>query len=66
MGGNVESKEAELAMLWVLNLSDGRHSLLEIAERSKLPFPTVHAAARTLETGGLLTAYSGTPPLGRT
>lgn len=56
MGGNVESKEAEFAMLWVLNLSDGHHSLLEIAERSKLPFPTVHMAARALETAGLLRA----------
>jgi aminopeptidase-like protein len=56
MGGNVESKDAELAMLWVLNLSDGRRSLLEIAERSKLAFPTVHAAARALETAGLLRA----------
>jgi aminopeptidase-like protein len=53
MGGNVESKEAELALLWVLNLSDGYHSLLDIAERSILPFPTVHAAARALETAAL-------------
>jgi aminopeptidase-like protein len=56
MGGNVESKEAELAMLWVLNLSDGVHSLLEIAERSKLAFPAVRAAAWALETAGLLRA----------
>ena len=28
----------ELALLWVLNLSDGRHSLLDIAERSGLEF----------------------------
>ena len=27
---------SELALLWVLNLSDGRHSLLDIAERSGL------------------------------
>ena len=56
MGGNVESKEAELAMLWVLNLSDGRRSLLDVAERSKLAFPAVRAAARDLETAGLLRA----------
>src|SRR5262249_2766732 len=29
------------ARLWVLNLSDGEHSLLDIAERSRLPFSTV-------------------------
>ena len=56
MGGNVESKEAELAMLWVLNLSDGYHSLLEIAERSKLAFTTVRTAARALEAANLLRA----------
>ena len=26
------------AALWILNLADGRHSLLDIAERAKLPF----------------------------
>ena len=53
-GGNVESTEAELAMLWVLNLSDGHHSLLEVAERSKLTFAAVRAAALALEAAGLL------------
>jgi len=66
MGGNVESKEAELAMLWVLNLSDGRHSLLDVAERSALAFPAVHAAARALETAGLLTVRPDAPRQGGT
>ncbi len=61
MGGNVESKEAELAMLWVLNLSDGRHSILDVAERSKLAFPAVRAATRALETAGLLSARPDAP-----
>jgi aminopeptidase-like protein len=61
MGGNVDSKEAEFAMFWVLNLSDGRHSLLDIAERSKLTFPAVCAAAHALEKAGLLTAEPETP-----
>ena len=61
MGGNVESKEAELAMLWVLNLSDGRHSLLDIAEKSKLGFPEVSAAARALEGSGLLSPLQSLP-----
>jgi aminopeptidase-like protein len=60
MGGNVESKEAELAMLWVLNLSDGRHSLLDIAERSKLAFPALCIAAQALERSGLLIAQPET------
>ena len=60
LGGNIQSKNAELAMLWVLNLSDGQHSILDIAERAEIPFPTVHAAAMALETAGLLVeSHSG-------
>jgi len=54
LGGIERRRDAELALLWVLNYSDGRHSLLDIAERSRLPFGAVHAAARALESTGLL------------
>ena len=47
MGGS-PIQQLELAMLWVLNLSDGRHGLLDIAERAGLPFHTIHAAAQLL------------------
>jgi aminopeptidase-like protein len=43
-----------LALLWVLNLSDGNHSLLDVAERSKMPFAAILAAATALEDAGLL------------
>ncbi|MBZ5707066.1 MAG: DUF4910 domain-containing protein [Acidobacteriia bacterium] len=47
--------EAEInARLWVLNLSDGEHSLLDVAERSGLPFATVKDAAEILSQSGLL------------
>lgn len=42
------------ARLWVLNLSDGDHSLLDIAERSGLPFSEIRKAADVLREGGLL------------
>ena len=42
------------ARLWVLNLSDSRHSLLDIAERSGLPFSAISAAAELLQQEGLL------------
>lgn len=42
------------ARLWVLNLSDGEHSLLDIAERSGLPFSAISDAAEALSEGGLL------------
>lgn len=44
----------ELAMLWVLNLSDGSNSLLDIAERSRLSFTAVHNAANLLCRHSLL------------
>lgn len=39
---------------WVLSFSDGAHSLLDIAERAKLPFHEVLQAARALQAVGLL------------
>ena len=51
--GNSMGQEIH-ARLWVLNLSDGLHSLLDIAERSDLPFAAVHEAAVALCEGGLL------------
>lgn len=38
----------QLAMLWVLNFSDGAHSLLDIAEKSGIEFPLIRAAADVL------------------
>ncbi len=52
-GGGPQEAE-ELAMLWVLNLADGRHSLLDIAERSRLPFGAIGRAAERLAAHGLL------------
>ncbi|MDQ7844468.1 MAG: DUF4910 domain-containing protein [Armatimonadota bacterium] len=54
MGGRVERSAGELALLWVLNLSDGHHSLLDVAERSGLPFSVVKSAADALVGAGLL------------
>jgi aminopeptidase-like protein len=54
MGGNVENSAIELALLWVLNLSDGSSSLLDIAERARLRFDLVSRAAALLEKSGLL------------
>lgn len=44
----------ELPMLWVLNQADGEHTLLDVAQRSKLPFKEIRAAADALENAGLL------------
>jgi aminopeptidase-like protein len=42
------------ALLWTLNLADGAHTLLEIAERGSLPFAAVRAAADVLLEAGLV------------
>ncbi|MBN1559406.1 DUF4910 domain-containing protein [candidate division KSB1 bacterium] len=54
LGGETNAKERQLAMLWVLNLSDGRHDLLEIAEKSKIRFQTINQVTRQLENAHLL------------
>ncbi|SFW47181.1 DUF4910 domain-containing protein [Amycolatopsis australiensis] len=54
LGGRSDAKQAQMAMLWVLNLSDGEHSLLDIAERAGLDFDIVDVAARALHDAGLV------------
>lgn len=54
LGGRSDAKTAQLAMLWVLNLSDGEHSLLDIAERAGLSFDAIADAAAALCGAGLL------------
>jgi len=46
--GGVEGRIDDLALLWVLNLSDGSHSLLDIAERSGCTFNMIRRAADAL------------------
>jgi aminopeptidase-like protein len=60
MGGHGDSRQSELAMLWILNLCDGRHTLLDIAERARLPFAVVRRVTSVLEGQGLLRRVSAT------
>ena len=43
-----------LARLWALNLSDGQHPVLDIAERAGIPFAAVCATVELLSQNGLL------------
>jgi aminopeptidase-like protein len=54
LGGNTSAKAFEMALLWVLNFSDGQHSLLDIAERAGAPFAQIRDAAAALARSGLL------------
>jgi aminopeptidase-like protein len=53
-GGQRVGEFDELALLWVLNQSDGSNDLLGIAERSGMKFSKVRGAAEALEKAGLL------------
>jgi aminopeptidase-like protein len=54
VGGDKSVAAANMGLLWVLNLSDGNQSLLDIAEKADLTFKQIHSAARTLQQHGLL------------
>ena len=56
VGGDKNAAAANMAMLWILNLSDGKHSLLDIAERADLPFDVVRRTAQLLRERDLLAA----------
>jgi aminopeptidase-like protein len=48
LGGLQSTQVTQMALLWLLNLSDGKHSLLEIAERANLRFSILKTAADVL------------------
>lgn len=54
IGGYADVQTLQLALLWVLNFSDGTHSLLDIVERSGLVWAVIKQAAHTLVAHGLL------------
>ncbi len=54
LGGDKEAPANNMALLWVLNLADGVHSLLDMAERANLPFQVIADAARRLQEKELL------------
>ena len=54
IGGQSNTFVNQMALLWVLNFSDGRHTLLDIAERSGLKFDNISNASDVLFKNGLL------------
>ena len=57
-GAPREEESFQRALLWVLNLADGGHSLLDVAERADLPFAVVASAASALLDADLLEEQS--------
>jgi aminopeptidase-like protein len=56
IGGKSDSKIKQLAILWILNLSDGNNSLLDISNRSGVEFEIIKDTADILVDHGLLAA----------
>jgi aminopeptidase-like protein len=59
LGGGHHGEQQQLALLWVLNQSDGTTELLDVAERSGLSFALLAEAADRLEAAGLLAQRQG-------
>ncbi len=51
---SLDNKQMQLALLWILNLSDGNNSLFTISEKSKLEYRLLVKAADLLEQHNLL------------
>jgi aminopeptidase-like protein len=47
-GGNNDGKEFQMALLWTLNLSDGKHTILDISKRSAIHFSIIKEAVDRL------------------
>jgi len=54
LGGRTETSVSEIAMFWILNLSDGEHDLLDVAERAGLPFCLIKDVSDVLRQHELL------------
>ncbi|MDR4495752.1 MAG: DUF4910 domain-containing protein [Nitrospirales bacterium] len=54
LSGQAERGQKEMALFWILNMSDGAHSLLDVAERANIPFALIKQTADLLEDNGLL------------
>ena len=54
LSGQKDHAVAQMALLWVLNQSDGRHSLLDIAELSGIAFDQLVLAAEAARQADLI------------
>lgn len=54
ISGDPEGPRKTMSLLWVLNLSDGNHSLLDIARRSGLPYHSIVEGMERLRMADLV------------
>ena len=55
MGGDNERVERQMAMLWILNLADGEHTLQDIADRAGIEITRIREVAELLLQHALIT-----------
>lgn len=65
LGGDPDAGDKAMSMLWILNMSDGDHSLFEICERSGMGFRKMRTAADLLLEHGLLSEVRSRRPIER-
>ena len=63
IGGDDKGREKEMAILWVLNQSNGERSLLDIAERSGQSYGAILEAVRALVEAELLEPVRDVDPV---
>ncbi len=54
IGAKKNELKSKMSIFWVLNLSDGKNSLSDISERSKIKFSDIELAAEHLVKAGLI------------
>jgi hypothetical protein len=54
LGSQKTTQDFVSAMMWVLNLSDGDHDLIDISQQSKIPFKTLASVVNTLINNGII------------
>jgi aminopeptidase-like protein len=54
VGGDHTGKDVQMAMLWMLNYSDGSHTVLDICEKSGLDYNVIQVAIKKLVESKLL------------
>ena len=52
--GGQSASDYQMALLWLLNMSDGDHTVLDIAERAALPWDLIKQATQALLAAELL------------
>jgi aminopeptidase-like protein len=54
IGGDRDAARKQMAMLWALNLADGEHSVLDMAQRAGIPFGIMSDTCDVLEDARLI------------